>query len=176
VNQGELLLEARKFEVRRRGVRVRDGSVHEYEIITHPGASVVLPLLPDGRVLLIRNYRVAVEQELIELPAGTIDLPEPPLECARRELAEETGYRAGRLEPLLSFYSTPGICTERLYAFVATELTPGPTRHELGERIELVPMSYDEALGAIGAHRIVDVKTIATLLYYDRFARAQGKG
>ena len=176
MDKGKLILEARKFQVRRQDVRVSDGSVHEYEIVTHPGAAVVLPLLPDGRVLLIANYRVAVEQELLELPAGTLDGSEDPRECARRELAEETGYRAGRLEPLLAFYSTPGICTEYMHTFVATELTPGSTRLEPGERIKLAPLDYDEAIAAIREHRIVDAKTIVALLYYDRFARRQGNG
>ena len=108
----------------------------------------------------------------MELPAGTIDPPEPPIECARRELAEETGYRAGKLEPLLSFYSTPGICTEHMHAFVASELAAGETAFDPGERIENWPMEYEDALRAIGDGRIVDAKTIVTLLYYDLYVRA----
>ncbi|GAG48053.1 unnamed protein product, partial [marine sediment metagenome] len=145
-----------------------------YDLLVHPGAAVVLPLLADGQVLLIRNYRFAVDQELLELPAGTLDPPEPPEECARRELAEETGYRAGKLEPLVSFYSTPGMCNEQMHAFVASELVLGETELEPGERIENVPMEYAEALRAIGDGRITDGKTILTLLYYDRFVREQG--
>jgi ADP-ribose pyrophosphatase len=174
MSKDQVLLESRKFTVLRRDVPVGPGVVHAYDFVTHPGAAVVLPLLPDGRVLLIANYRVTVERELLELPAGTIDPPEPPEQCARRELAEETGYRAGRLEPLLSFYSSPGICTEFLHAFVATELTAGPTQREPGEEIRLVPMDLAEALHSISEHRIVDAKTIIALLYYDRFGRGGG--
>ena len=174
MNDDSLLLKARKFEVRRCDVVVADGSTHQYEFVTNPGAAVILPVLPDGRWLLIGNYRAVVDLELLELPAGTIDPPEIPLECAGRELTEETGYRAGRLEPLLSFYSTPGFCSELLHVFVATELVPGPHCREAGERIRLVPMTCTEAIEAIREHRIVDGKTIAALLYYDRFTRGQG--
>jgi ADP-ribose pyrophosphatase len=175
VDDSELLLHARKFDVRRR--RVKDGgSVHAYEYVVHPGAAVILPLLPDGRVVLIGNHRPVVDRELLELPAGTLDPQEQPRDCARRELAEETGYRAGRVEPLVSFYSSPGICTELLHAFVATELTEGPHQREAGEQIRLVVLPWEQVLAAIAAGRIVDGKTIAALLYYDRFGRAPGSG
>jgi ADP-ribose pyrophosphatase len=166
-----LAFTARKFRVERLDVPAADGSTHTYEVVVHPGAAVILPLLADGRVVLIRNERPAVEAELLELPAGTLDPSEPAIECARRELTEETGYRAGRLEPLVSFYSTPGICNEHMHAFVATELTPGETEHEPTERIRVTPMEYAEALRAIGDGRIVDAKTMVTLLYYDRYVR-----
>ena len=132
---------------------------------------MILPLLDDGRVVLIRNNRFAVGGDLLELPAGTIDNNEPPVECARRELAEETGYRASKFEPLLAFHSTPGICNELLHVFVATGLTLGETAREPGERIENTPMEYEGALRAIGDGRITDGKTIVALLYHDRFVR-----
>jgi len=161
-----------KFRVEQHDVAARDGAPRRYDLVVHPGAAVVLPILDDGRVLLIRNYRFAVGGELLELPAGTIDPPEPAVECARRELAEETGYRAGKLELLLSFYSTPGICNEQLHAFLASELVSGETELDAGERIENTPMEYAEVLRAIGEGRITDGKTIVTLLYYDRYVRS----
>ncbi|MBU0617863.1 MAG: NUDIX hydrolase [Planctomycetes bacterium] len=149
----------------------RQGKNRRYDRIVLPGAAVALPILDDGRVVLINNHRFAVGQRLLELPAGMLDGDEPPIECARRELCEETGYRAGRLEPLLSFFSTPGICNEELHAFLATELVSGETTREPGERIENAPMRVEEALEAIGDGRIKDAKTIVTLLYYDRYVR-----
>ncbi|MFQ5805095.1 MAG: NUDIX hydrolase [Phycisphaerae bacterium] len=169
-----IVYEGRNFRVEQRDVRGRDGKERRYDLVVHPGAAVVLPILNDGRVVLISNHRFAVGQDLLELPAGTLDPPEPALECARRELVEETGYRAGKLEPLLSFYSTPGICTERMHAFVATELVLGERALDPGERIENTPMEYGEALRAIGDGRITDAKTIVTLLYYDRYVRERG--
>jgi ADP-ribose pyrophosphatase len=166
--------EAKKFRVVQQDVIGRDGSERVYDVIVHPGAAVILPLLDDGRVVLLANYRAAVGAELWELPAGTLDGPEEPIACARRELAEETGYQAGRVTPLVSYYSTPGICTERMHAFVATELAAGEQRLEPGERIRVVPMEYEDAIQAVRDGRIIDAKTIATLLYYDRFVRDQG--
>lgn len=164
----ETVFEGYRFRVERRRFRVGERS-HVHDIVVHPGAAVILPLLPDGQVVLIHNYRVAAGGELLELPAGTLDPGEAPEVCAARELAEETGYRAGRLVPLVTFYSTPGILTERMHAYLATELTPGPTAHESGEHIRVRPMPRAAALDAVRTGRIVDAKTILTLLYYDRF-------
>jgi len=169
LDAGEIVLTARRFVVRRRQRPARDGKLHTYEIVEHPGAAVILPLLDDGRVVLISNYRIALDRELLELPAGTLDPPESPLECARRELAEETGYQAGSLTPLVAFYSTPGICTEQMHVFVARDLRPGPQALGAGEEIRLEPMDYAEALRAVGDGRIVDAKTIAALLYYHQY-------
>lgn len=165
----------RKFRVERREFVV-NGVPHVYDIIVHPGAAVILPVLDDRRLVLIHNYRVAVGEELLELPAGTLAAGELPEQCAERELAEETGYRAGRLEPLVSFYSTPGILTERMHVFLATQLVAGPAACEAGEQIRLAPTPHLEALVAIRDGRIIDGKTILSLLYYDRFVRGGGGG
>ncbi len=167
----QVLYTGRKFRLEMCRVLDRDGATRRYERVWHPGAAVILPLLDDGRIGLIRVHRFAIGRSLLELPAGTIDPPESPETCAARELAEETGYRAGRLAHLVSFFSTPGICVEQLHAFVASALTLGETDREVGERIELEPMEYREALAAIGDGRIQDAKTMLSLLYFDRFHR-----
>lgn len=174
MSDAKTVFTGKKFQVERREVPV-NGKPHTWEVIVHPGAAVILPVLSDGRIVLIRNYRVAVGAELLELPAGTLDDQEAPQACAARELAEETGYRAGRLEPLVSFYSTPGILNERLHTFVASDLTPGPTARESGEQIRVTPMTLTDALQAIRDGKISDGKTILSLLYYDRFAGGEGK-
>jgi ADP-ribose pyrophosphatase len=115
--------------------------------------------------------RHTLGRELLELPAGTLDPPESPAECARRELEEETGYAAAELAPLLSFQTTPGFCDEVLHAFVATGLRKTAARCEPTERIEPVIMPLGEALGAVMDGRISDGKTIATLLYFERARR-----
>lgn len=167
----ETLLETRKFRVVRRALTQPDGRHRTLELIRHPGAAVILPILDDGRILLIRNQRPAVGATLLELPAGTLDAGEAPVDCARRELQEETGYTAETLTPLVSFFSTPGICDELMYTFVATGLTPGATNPDEGEEIEPVAMSLSEALAAAERGAIRDAKTLLSLMYYELFER-----
>jgi ADP-ribose pyrophosphatase len=140
----------------------------EREVCVHPGAVVVLPLRPDGSVVLIRNNRHAIGQVLLELPAGTLEKDEDPAKCAARELLEETGYRAGRIEPLATFYTSPGVLTEKMYAFVAYDLTKEETALEEGEEIELAPAPMSQAIAMCSDGRIMDGKTIASLLMFDR--------
>lgn len=148
------------------------GKRHKREVVVHPGAVVVLAIDDQGRVLLIRNRRYAIDQILIELPAGTLEKKEDPMNCAGRELLEETGYLARRLKPIGSYFTSPGILTEKMYAFAAYDLQKKQTALEEGEEIELEPTPMDEALRMIADGRIQDGKTIATLLMYDRFHRA----
>ena len=148
-----------------------DGNRSRREICVHPGAVVVLPLLDDGQVVLIRNRRYTIGAHLIELPAGTLEKNEDPMNCAGRELLEETGYLAGRLKALNSFFSSPGILTEKLYAFAAYDLEKQATALEEGEEIEVLPTRFAEAVQMIRDGRIQDAKTIATLLIYERFYR-----
>lgn len=156
-----------------------DGQRFKVEICQHPGAVVVLPLLDDRTVLLIRNYRYAVGRYLLELPAGTLGPKEPPLNAAGRELLEETGYLAKRIRPIMSFYASPGILSEKLHAFAATELQPATAKPEIGEEIELAPTPMDEAIDMIHRGEICDAKTIVTLMAYDRWgvvAPSQSEG
>ncbi len=166
----EEVLRAAKFTVERRRV-VRGGQRFDRHIVVHPGAAVILPLLDDGRVVLVENQRVSVGRALLELPAGTLEPPEPPIACAARELEEETGYRAARLRPLVEFLASPGICTERMHAFLAEGLAPGPQRLEPGEVCRPVVLEWDDLLGRVRDGAIEDGKTIATVLYYQAFGR-----
>jgi ADP-ribose pyrophosphatase len=141
------------------------------EIVVHPGAVVVLPLLPDDQVLLIRNRRYTVGQILLELPAGTLEKNEDPMNCAGRELLEETGYLAGRLKAIGNFFSSPGILTEKIYAFVAYDLEQAHRALEEGEEIELSPMPLEDAIEMAATGQIIDGKTVTALLLYDRQRR-----
>ena len=145
--------------------------VHQREIVVHGGAVVVLPMLDAKTVLLLRQFRYAVHQTLIELPAGTLEKNEDPMNCAGRELLEETGYLAGKMMLLGNFFTSPGILTEKIYAFAALDLEQNQQALEEGEEIELAPTPWDEAIEMIRDGRIVDGKTIATLMMYDRFRR-----
>jgi ADP-ribose pyrophosphatase len=165
----DILFQAQRFRVERVVQTSPDGSRHIREVVRHPGAVVILPLLDDGRLCLLRNYRVAVGQTLIELPAGTLEPGEDPSVTAERELAEETGYRAKRIEHLLTFCMSPGILDERMYLYVARSLEPGRTALEAGEDIHPLLCTWDEAIEMARAGRIADAKTLVALLYYRTF-------
>jgi len=162
-------LEVRHLEHESSGERLM------HEVIVHPGAVVILPLWPDETVVLIRNRRHTIGEVLLELPAGTLEKGEDPMNCAGRELQEETGLIAGRLIPMPPFYASPGIMTERMYPFIARELEDSEKRDlQDGEEIDLEPLPLDTAVTMCSDGRICDGKTIATLLMYERFFRHRG--
>ncbi|MEZ6137996.1 MAG: NUDIX hydrolase [Pirellulaceae bacterium] len=165
------LLQAQRFSVQRVTHRLADNRPVVREVVRHPGAVVVVPVLDDGRICLIKNYRAAVNLELIELPAGTREPNEPPIETARRELLEETGYRCASIEPLCDFFMSPGILDEHMYAFVAEGLTAENPAREFGEEIETLLVSREQLDAMLVANQIQDAKSIATLLYFERFRR-----
>jgi len=167
----EVLLDTKRFRVVRQTHDTPSGQSVVRETVEHAGAVVILPLLADGRLCLIRNYRYAVEETLIELPAGTLESGEKPAETAHRELIEETGYRAERIEPLHTFYASPGILTEQMYLFVATGLTPGDQQLEAGEQIERFEVSWPQAMEMVRRGEIKDAKTLVGLLLYDQHIR-----
>lgn len=174
MSEDTFLFQAERFRVVRARRELSDGSHVTREVVRHPGAVAILPLLDADRVCLIRNYRISIDQTLWEIPAGTRDPNEEPIETARRELLEETGYRAGRLELLNCIHTSPGILDELMHCFVATELEPGQAAPEPYERIEPVAVAWRDALEMIRDGRIRDAKTIAVLLYYDAFRRCKG--
>lgn len=154
----------------RRDELVEPGGVRTTrEIITHSGSVVVLPILSDGRVILIRQYRHAARQFLWELVAGRIDEGESPRKAAARELIEETGYRAERFQIFLDFFPTPGFLEERMFILLARGLAEGIAQPEEDEKIESRAYSRNELEQMIQKRIIRDGKTIAGLLYYFRF-------
>jgi ADP-ribose pyrophosphatase len=156
-------------------VRFPDGSVGELELIRHRGASAVLPLLdtpdsPDPDVLLVRQYRYATGGFVYEVPAGMPDRPREPWdECARRELEEETGMRAGTLEPLTRIWTTPGFTDEVIRLYVAWDLETGEARLDADEFVEVVRVPFSQAVEWVRDGTIEDCKSIATILYAAQF-------
>lgn len=151
-------------------VRFPDGTEGELEMIRHPGASAVVPFVsdPNGadpQLLLIRQYRYAAGDFIYEIPAGRLDPGESPLECATRELLEETGCTAERVEPLLPIMTTPGFTDEKIHLFMASGLTMGESRREADEFIELVKLPLSEVLQMIERGEIVDGKTLIAILF-----------
>ena len=159
----EIVFKGRVAEVHKVGVRMPDGRVVQRDWIRYNGAAVILPILDDGSIVLIRNYRFAVEETLYELPAGRIEDGEDPAVGASRELTEETGYSAGRIEKLGQFYSGPGTCDELMHVFAAMDLSAGTQRLETYEQIETDIRSEADVRAMVADGRIHDGKTIATL-------------
>jgi ADP-ribose diphosphatase len=151
-------------------VRFPNGTIGELEMIRHPGASAVVPFLTDPAgddptVLLIRQYRYAAERYLYEVPAGRLDPGEAPDACARRELREETGCQAERVEHLITMYTTPGFTDEKIHLFMATGITRGEDAREADEFIETETMPLSRALSFVERGEIQDGKTALALMY-----------
>jgi ADP-ribose pyrophosphatase len=134
------------------------------EVVRQSGSVAALPVLADGRVVLVRQYRYAVDARVWELPAGRRDPGETPEAGARRELEEEVGLRAGSLEPLAEFWTTPGFCDERMHLFRASELERVPPRPEPDEAIEQASFTLDEAMSMLRRGEIREGKTLVALL------------
>ena len=162
------------FGIRRDEVIEPSGVRTTREVITHPGSVVVLPVLPDGRILMIRQYRHAAHQYLWELVAGRIDAGESPREAAVRELIEETGYRASRFRIFLDVFPTPGFLEERMFILLAEGLTAGEAEPEEDEKIFSRAFSFKQLEEMIRTGRLRDAKSIAGILFYLRFL-ATGK-
>ena len=144
-----------------------NGGTAEWDFIQHDGAAAVVPVMEDGRILMVRQFRNALDRETLEIPAGKLDAPdEPGLECSKRELEEETGYRSGDLEFLISLKPTVAYDNEFIDIYVAKNLKPGRQHLDEHEYIELEPMDLDVLCERIFAGEIQDAKTVAALLAY----------
>jgi len=171
----EIIYKGPVFGVRRDEVLEPGGVRAIREVITHPGSVVVLPILPDGRILLIQQYRYATRQYLWELVAGRIDSGESVRRAAARELIEETGYRAKRFHVFLDVFPTPGFLEERMYILLAKKLTAGEAQPEEDEKITAKAFTRAELEEMIRKNVLRDAKTIAGLLYYFRFLAGKKK-
>jgi len=167
----ETVFQGVRFDVATMQIPGNDGKSHRREVVVHPGAVVILPLLADQQVAMIRNERFAVDLTLWELPAGTLEPDEDPADCAGREVVEETGYQAAKITKLTDFYTSPGICTERMWAYLAEDLTHVGQDLDESERITVEVLPLNQTMQMIEAGDIRDGKTIATLLYYKQFGR-----
>lgn len=154
-------------------VQFPDGSVGELEMVRHPGASAIVPFLdapgsPDPRILLIRQYRYAAAEYLLEIPAGRLEPGEDPEECAARELEEETGRTAGSYKKVFDLYTTPGFTDERIHLFLAWDLAAGTLAREPDEFIEEVDVKLSAAVRMVLSGVITDAKTAIGILIADR--------
>jgi len=169
--QSEMIYQGKVFGVRRDEVEEPSGVRATREVITHPGSVVVLPVLADGKIVMIRQYRHATRQYLWELVAGRKEPEETPKQGAARELLEETGYRAKRFKIFLDVFPTPGFLEERMYLLLAEGLTAGEAQPEEDEKIEVRAYRVNELKQMIKSGRLRDAKSIAGILYYLTFLR-----
>jgi ADP-ribose pyrophosphatase len=158
----------RKFDFEMVNVRLPSGRTVEREVVRHPGAVLIVPVLDSGEIVLIRNYRIALGQTILECPAGTLEPPEPPETCAARELIEETGYRAATIQPLGWFYTTPGLTDEKMHAFLARGLSPAGQDLQDDECITVSSVPAAEAFRMIDRGEIRDAKSMLALLLAQR--------
>ncbi len=154
-------------------VALPNGRTATLDLIRHPGAAAIVPFLPDGRVLMIHQYRYAAGGTIYEVPAGKLDPGETPEACAGRELEEETGWRAGRIERLGEILTTPGFTDEKIHLYAGFELAEVRQQLEADEIIELTPMPLEAALDLVWSGEITDSKTVVSLLHV---ARKLGRG
>ncbi len=159
----EEIFQGKVLHVQVKSIRLADGTESKREVVNHPGAVCIVPVL-EGSVLLVRQYRLPADGPLLEAPAGTREPGEAPEVCAARELREETGYRAGKLHPLGSFFVAPGYSTERIYAYLATELIPDALQMDADERLLLEALPIETLTQMIYRGEIIDAKTIASVL------------
>ena len=170
----EMIYEGKILHVERWQVTCPNGRSATREIVVHKGAAAVVPVYPDGTTLLVRQHRVAVDRVTLEIPAGKLDsVSEDPLDCAVRELEEETGLRAGRMTLLTSLLTTPGFCTEKIAIYLAQDLTQGQTHPDEDEFLDLVRIPLEEAVARIMRGEIRDSKTICGLLMAKEALAAQ---
>jgi ADP-ribose pyrophosphatase len=144
-------------------VRERE-QTYKREVVHHPGGAAVVAVFDDQTIVLVRQYRHPAVRYLLELPAGKLDAPERPEDCAARELEEEIGVRAARLEKLTEFFTTPGFCEEKLWVYLATALTETAQNLEEDEQVELVRVSFTRAFEMIADGEIEDAKTIIGIM------------
>ncbi len=162
--KSEPIFQGRTFALRRDTVHMPDGRDTRLDVVAHGGSVVMIPIDADGNILFVRQYRHPAGLELLELPAGTRDGPEPPEACAAREMREETGMAAGKLDLLGSFYLAPGYSTEFMHVYLATELTPSPLPADADEFLQVEKVPASQAMEMAKRGKIQDAKSLAAML------------
>lgn len=162
----KLLQKGKHFSFKTDQVQLLNGKTVTRDIVDHPGAVAIVPILDDGRILLVKQFRYATGKELLEIPAGTLEEGEASDTCARRELREETGYTAGSMKKVISLYVAPGYSNELIHIFFATTLKQGEKSTEEDEDIATEAYGCDELLDMIEKNTIEDAKTVAGILSY----------
>jgi ADP-ribose pyrophosphatase len=169
--KSETVYKGKVINVRHDKVRLDNGGEASRDVVVHNGAIAMVPIMPDGRVVLVRQWRHAAGKELLEIPAGSLNKGENPLEAAHRELIEEIQYKAGSMDRLCGMFTAPGFCTEYITIYLATDLTPEAGVGDEDEFIKLEMVTLSDAIDKIRSGEIEDSKSISGLLMV---ARMQG--
>ena len=164
----EVVFQGQLLDVRRDRVILPNGEIGTREWIKHPGAICCVPILPDKKIGLIRQYRYALKSHMIEIPAGKLNRGENPGNCVKRELEEEIGYRANKISFLTNIHPAIGFANEKMWLFIAEELVKTSPNQDNDEFLEVIPTSLEDALNLIWTGKITDAKTIIGLLFYNR--------
>lgn len=173
--QRRVIYRGEKIDLALQAVRLTGGGMKDREVVVHRGAVALVAMVDADHVCLQKNFRYSANTTLIEVPAGTIDPGETPDATAPRELAEETGFRAGRIRRVAEWWVSPGVFTERMHLYLCEDLTPGDPDHQPDEQLENLIVPWAEAVRMAHDGRIVDAKTIVSLLLCDR-RRAEAAG
>jgi ADP-ribose pyrophosphatase len=167
----ETIYTGKVINIKHDTVKLDNGKQASRDVVVHNGAVAMVPILPSGDIVMIKQWRHAAGRELLEIPAGSLNAGEDPLQAAHRELVEEIQYKAGKMERLFGMFTAPGFCTEYITVYVATDLTPQEGVGDEDEFINTVPMTIVQTLEAIKSGQIEDSKSISGLLMV---ARMQG--
>ena len=160
----ETVYEGRIVDIKRDVVLLQNGNEADREVVLHPGGVGIIPVTHDGKVLMVRQFRYPMEEELLEVPAGKLDSGEDPLECAVRELSEETGCTAGRYVDLGKIYPSPGFCRETLYLYLALDLSYGEMHLDENELLSVEAIELDKLVDMIMANELYDAKSIIAIM------------
>lgn len=169
----ELVYKGHIIDMYKDTVKIPNGNIVEWDFIGHKGAAAVLPVLKNGNVLMVRQYRNALDRYTLEIPAGGLESPdEPMIDCAARELEEETGYKSDNLEMLLSLHTTVAFCNEKIEVFLARDLVKTSQHLDEDEYIDVEEHSIEELLEAVYSGKIEDSKTVSAILaYYSKYCK-----
>ena len=172
--EGKIVHEGKFLTLKSDKVLLPNGNTSTREWIKHPGAVCCIPILPNGKIVLIRQYRYAVKEEMIEIPAGKLDKNEIPEKCALRELEEEIGYRANKLTLLANIHPAVGFTNEKIWLYLAEKLVKTEQSLDFDEFLELIPTKLDDAVKMVWSGQITDVKTIIGILWAQRMLLGKG--
>lgn len=164
--KSERIFEGKVITLQVDEVELPNGNLSKREIVRHPGAVAVIAVTPEEKMVLVRQFRKPLEKTILEIPAGKLEKGEEPIDCARRELTEETGYQAMSMEHVSSFYTSPGFADELIHIYEATGLTAGEAKPDHDEFVDLIEVSLEEAKGYILSGDIMDAKTVFAIYHW----------